>query len=179
MPCGWRTMFSHILCESLNEPKALHLAHWQASVFWLPWAQQESAGWWAPPLAIPWLLLKEYMPSPTPSNCQIMRQQKTMELARALQACTEESGFPTDVVCDMVQELQWCMAPLLVLNGNEIVEASLLRPVEGENRTSPCQEKKPLSWAALNLTLSLTLNMKLSVKLNCPRSQSNWIYVST
>ena len=30
---------------------------------------------------------------------------------------------------------------LLVLNGNEIVEASLLRPIEGECRTSPTPEE--------------------------------------
>ena len=57
MPSGKRTMFSCVLCENLNEPKALHLAHWQAAVFQLPQAQQEAAGWWTPPFAIPGLQL--------------------------------------------------------------------------------------------------------------------------
>ena len=54
-----------------------------------------------------------------------MRQQKTLALAWALQAHTKESGFPTGVFCDVAWELQHCMAPMLVLNGDEIVQASL------------------------------------------------------
>ena len=142
MPSGKRTMFSHIICNSLNKLEALGLAHWQAVAFWLPQAQQEAAGWWAPPLAIPRLQLGDYMPSPASSDFWIMRQQKTMALARALQACAKESGFPTGVLCDVAQELQWCMAPLLVLNGDKIVEASLLRPIEGECRTPPTPEEE-------------------------------------
>ena len=42
-----------------------------------------------------------------------------MALARVLQAYTEELGFPAGVHCYAEQELQWCIAPLLVLNGNE------------------------------------------------------------
>ena len=96
MPSGKRTMFSYVLCKSLNKLEALHLAHWQAVAFWLPQAQQEAARWWTPPLAIPGLHLKDYMPSPTSYNFWIMRQQKTMVLARVLQACAEESGFPKE-----------------------------------------------------------------------------------
>ena len=61
------------------------------------------------------------MPSPTSSDFQIMRQQKTMALARVLQACVEESWFPIGVLCGAVWELQWCMATLLVFNSDEIV----------------------------------------------------------
>ena len=71
-----------------------------------------------------------------------MRQQKTLTLTRALQASIEESGFPTGVLSDAAWELQWCMAPLLFLNGDEIVEASLLRPIEGEHGTSPMPEEE-------------------------------------
>ena len=142
MPSGKRTMFSCILHKSLSELKSLHLAHWQAAVLWLPQAQQEAGGWWVPPITIPRLHLKHYMPSPTSSDFWIMRQQKTMALTRALQACTEESGFPTGVLCDVAWELQQCMAPLVVLNGDEIVEASLLRPIEAEHRTFPTPEEE-------------------------------------
>ena len=134
MPCGWRTMFSHVLCMSLHKPKALQLAHWKAAVFWLPWVQQETAGLWSPPLAIPRLHLRDYMPSPASSNFWIMRQQKTVDIARAQQACAEESGFPRGVLCEVVRQLQWCLALLLFLNGDKIVEVSLLRPIE-EHRT--------------------------------------------
>ena len=144
MPCGRRTIFSCILCKSLNETVALCLAHWQAVAFQLPQAQQEAAEWWASALAIPGLHLEDYMPDPTSSNFWIMRQQKTIALARALQACAKESGFPLGVLCDAAQELQQCMALLLVLNGDEILEASLLKPVEGECGTSPTPEEATL-----------------------------------
>ena len=142
MFCGQMTMFSHILHESLSESKGLCLAHWQAATFQLPQPQQEAARLWASPLAIPGLHLKDYMPSPDSSNFWIMRQQKTLALAMVLQACADESGFPTGVLCDVAWELQWCMAPLLVLNGDKIFEASLLRPVEVEHRTSPMPEEE-------------------------------------
>ena len=69
------------------------------------------------------------MPSPTSTDFQVSRQQETMALARVLQACAEEPGSPTGVLCDAAQGLQRCMAPLLALNGNKIVEASLLGPI--------------------------------------------------
>ena len=59
-----------------------------------------------------------------------------------LQAHAEESGCPTGVLCEVVWEMQWCMAPLLVLNSSDIVEASLLKSVEGEHRTSPMPEEE-------------------------------------
>ena len=65
-----------------------------------------------------------------------------MALARALQACTKESGSPIGVLCDAAQELQWYMAPLLILNGDKIVDASLSRPIKGECRTSPTPEEE-------------------------------------
>ena len=64
-----------------------------------------------------------------------------MALARMLQAHAKGSGFPTGVLCDVAWELQWCIALLLVLNGDEIVEASLLRLIEGECGTSPMPER--------------------------------------
>ena len=67
-----------------------------------------------------------------------------MALAKMLQACTEKSEFPTEVLSGAAHELQQCMAPLLVLNGDEIVEVSLLRLIEGECRTSPMPEEATL-----------------------------------
>ena len=82
------------------------------------------------------------MPSPASSDFQVLRQQKTMALARALQAYPKESGFPTGVLCDAVWELQRCMAPLLDLSSSEIVEAYLLRQTGEEHRTSPTPEEE-------------------------------------
>ena len=65
-----------------------------------------------------------------------------MALARVLKACAKESGSPIGVLCKVASELQWCMAPLLILSGNEIVEASLLKPIKGEHGTSPTPEEE-------------------------------------
>ena len=66
MSCGRRTMFSCILCENLNELEALCLAHWQVVAFWLPQAQQEAVGWWAPPLQFQGFTLKTTCLPPLP-----------------------------------------------------------------------------------------------------------------
>ena len=142
MPCGQMTMFSHMLCKSLSESEALHLACWQAVVFQLPQTQQETAAWWTPPPTIPRLHLKDYMSSPTSSNFWIMRQQKILALLRALKDHVEESGFPTGILCVAARELQQCMTPLLVLNCNKIVGASLLKSIEGECGASPMPEEE-------------------------------------
>ena len=134
---GKKTMFSHILSEGLNEFETLHWACWQAAVFWLPLAQQEAAGWWAPPPAIPRLQLRNFMPSPTSSDFLVLRQQKTMTLARVLQACTKELGSPTGVLCDAVWEQQRCMAPLFALSSTEIVEASPPKTCRREMQNLP------------------------------------------
>ena len=141
MPCGRIMIFMCILYENFSEPKALCMAQLQATSFWLPLAQHKTAGWWVPPPTIPGLQLEQYMPSPASSNFRVVREQRTLALARALQAHAEESGCPAGVLCDAGRELQWCMAPLLALSGDEIVEASL-QPVEGECRTSLTPEKE-------------------------------------
>ena len=65
-----------------------------------------------------------------------------MALAQALQACAMESEFSTGVLCDSAWELQRCMAPLLALSSDEIVEASLLWPIGEEHGTSPTPEEE-------------------------------------
>ena len=137
------TMYSCIISEGLNNPKALHWACWKAAAFQLPLAQQVAAGWWALLPAIPELQLRDFMPSTaSSSNFQVMRQQRTMALAWVLPACTEESGFLAGVLCDSAWELQKCMAPLLAHSRDEIVEASILRPIGEEHGTSPTPEEE-------------------------------------
>ena len=88
------------------------------------------------------LCIKNYMPSPASSSFQIMRKRKTLALARVLQTHAKESGCPTRVLCEVAWQLQWCMVSLLVFNGNEIVEVSLLKSIEGKCRTSPMPEEE-------------------------------------
>ena len=142
MPCGQMMVFACILCKNFSQSKALWMAWQQVAAFQLTLAQHKTAGWWVPLPAISRLWLQQYMPSPAFSNFRIMRQQRTLALARVLQAHTEESGCPTGVLCEVARELQWCMTPLLAFNGDEIVEASLLQSMEGECRTSPIPEEQ-------------------------------------
>ena len=46
------------------------------------------------------------------------------------------------VLCDAVQELQRCMAPLLALIGDGIIEASILSPIAGEYGAFPTPEEE-------------------------------------
>ena len=63
------------------------------------------------------------------------RQEETLALAQGLQCCTERSGTPSSgVLCKAVQDLQRCIAPLMWLDGDDIIEASLLGPGT-DNRT--------------------------------------------
>ena len=75
---------------------------------------------------------------------QTMRQKKTLALAQVLQCCTERLGVPTRVLCDTARELQKCVAPLMILNGDDIVESSLLEPMGDEPATSPTLEDEAI-----------------------------------
>ena len=149
------------------------MAHWQVVAFQLPLAQHKTARWWVPPPAIPGLWLEQYTPSPASSNFRVMREQRTLALARVLQAHTKESGCPAGVLCDTARELQQGMAPLLALN-DEIVEASLLQPMEGEHRTSPMPEEEATLLANIKPISNLTSNLtsKHPMFLHCWRSRS-------
>ena len=101
--------------------------------------------WWD---ASPWLsglCAWDFMPYTDASGTedfQTVRQVKTLALAHALHACVERSGVPTGVLHDSVRELQRCMAPLMYLSGDEIVEASLLESAGKECRASPTSEEE-------------------------------------
>ena len=77
---------------------------------------------------------------------QTVRQEKTLALAYALQTCAERSGMLTRVLCDSAGELQRCMAPVMSLSGDEIVEASLLGPNVMNTEPLLLQRRKLPSW---------------------------------
>ena len=52
--------------------------------------------------------------------------------------------MPPGVLCDVACDLQRCMAPLMCLEGDEIVEASLLGPTDDESRMCPTPEEEAL-----------------------------------
>ena len=62
-----------------------------------------------------------------PRDFWAVRQEETLALAQALQACTKGSGALTGILCNLAWELQKCMAPLMTLSGDDITEASFLK----------------------------------------------------
>ena len=85
-----------------------------------------------------WLCPQDFLPPASdPQHFWVIRQEKTLALARALQVCAEVFGAKTGILCRAIRELQQCMAPLMTLNGDNGMEASLLRPAEEESEPSP------------------------------------------
>ena len=137
-------MGSHIISEGLSNPEALHWAHWQAAAFWLPLAQWEASGGWDSPPGFCRLCHIQFLTHTNvsgPRDFLAMRQEKTLALAWALQACTGKRGFHTGVLCKSLWELQKHILPM-ALSSDKIVKASLLRPTGEEHRTSPSPEEE-------------------------------------
>ena len=132
--------------EGHNDPAAQYFTLLQvaAAAFRLPVAQQEASGWWDTPPALHGLCPQDFLPPTTASNSQnwVMRQAKMLALAQALQACAEASGAKTGILCKAARKLQQCMAPLMTLKGDDIVEATLLRPTREEPGPSPTPEEE-------------------------------------
>ena len=133
----------------LHQCQGLALCQWQGVEFRLPNAQHKAWGWWNAPPWLSGLCPWDFMPHTEASSTkdfQTMRQEKTLALACALQACTERSGMSTRVLCNSARELQRCMAPLMHLSGDKIVEASLWGPQVMNMEPSLLQRRKLPSW---------------------------------
>ena len=94
-------------------------------VFWLATAQEEASGWWEAQYSLCGLCHWDFLPCidfPDTRDFQVTRQEETLALAQALQHCAERSGTPHTVLCNAAWDLQKCMAPLMCLEGDEIVE---------------------------------------------------------
>ena len=91
-------MGENIVRECHTDAKAQDYAQWQVVAFILPLTQQEASGWWDAP---PWptgLCPQDFILITNASGTkdfQTLRQEKTLALAWALQACAERWGAPT------------------------------------------------------------------------------------
>ena len=63
-----------------------------------------------------------------------------MALAKTLQHCTVWSGAPPSTMCCTVQDLCRCLVPLLQLEEEDFLEASLLESAEEEDSLTPAEE---------------------------------------
>ena len=136
-PHWWRelkALYRSWLANNLSDTHALQFNGWQAAAFRLPLAKEEASAWWEASHGLGWLCLqKDFLPwvdSPGSRDFQVTRQDKTLPLAWSLQCGAESLGTPPKVLCDVAQDLQRCVAPLMWLEWNEIVEASLLGPTD-------------------------------------------------
>ena len=121
-----------------------HYGKWQPSG--CQWHSRKHQGGEMPHLhSIGFAPETSYLPllPPTPWEFQVMRQGKTLAMAWALQTWAEASGNKTGILCEAARELQQCMAPLMTLNGDNIVEASLVRLTWEELGSSPTPEEEP------------------------------------
>ena len=110
-------------------------------------AQQEASRWWDAPTTTQALSTGLSPSCLWPQNFWVIRKEKTLALARVLQTCAEASAAKTGILYTAVRELQQCMSLLMTLNGDDVMEASLLRPVEEELRPFPTPKEEPASWA--------------------------------
>ena len=105
----------------------------------LPLAQEEVSAWWEAPCSLNGLHYWDFLPQVDPPGLrdfQVTRHEEILALTQALQHCAERLGMPPRVLCNAAQDLQRCMAPLMWLDRDEIVETLLLGPTDDGPGTS-------------------------------------------
>ena len=145
VPSGRLSMDTHLIREGLSDAEVLQWAHWQAAVFRLSLAQCKALRWWGAPTKLSGLCLMDF-PLPadasSPRDFHAVREEKSLALAWALQACAEELEVPAGILCESVRELQKCIALLMTLRDDDTVEASLLKPMGDKHGTPPRPEEE-------------------------------------
>ena len=63
-------------------------------------------------------------PASDPQNFWVIRQERMIALAQALESCAKVSRAKMDILCRASRELQQCMAPMMTLNETDVMEAS-------------------------------------------------------
>ena len=134
-PHGWKEIkvsgkFNTGACimqEDYYELFAQHYDLWQATAFRLALSQQQASSWWDAPHDLQGLCPHDFLPpASNPWDFQVICQEKTLALVLALQACAETSRTKLGVLCRAVRELQQCMVPLMTIDRDDVMEASLL-----------------------------------------------------
>ena len=129
----------------LSDAQASQLAQQWAVAFWLPTAQKEVSGWLEAPCSLCLLFHSDFLlcvDFPSTRDFWLPDKKKTLALVQALQHCAERLGMPPRVLCNEAWNLQRCMAPLMHLEGDEMVEALLLGSTNNGPRMSPTPEEE-------------------------------------
>ena len=140
-----RALYWGCLVGNLSEIHALQFAQWQAAAFRITLAQAEASGWWEAPHSLSTLHHQDFLPQVDLPGLRVFcvtRQEEILTFAWALQCCVERSGMPPRVLCKVAWDLQRCMAPLMQLDRDESVEASLLGPTNDMPWMPPTLEEE-------------------------------------
>ena len=151
-----------------NDPAAQHYALWQVAAFRLPVAQQKASGWWDTLPALHGHCPQDFLPPASdPQNFPVIRQKKTLALARALQVCVEASRARTGIqsqdrhpmwihqgaatVYGIFDDPQWgqCYGSLLLeeeLGPSPTPEEETTLLGKGEEGPQECQALPPDMW---------------------------------
>ena len=112
----------YVIQEEYDEHTTQHYALWQVIAFRVSLAQQKASSWWETSPALQGLCLQDFHPpASNPWNIWAIHEEKTLASARAVQACAEVSRAMPRVLCRAVRELQQCMAPLMTIDGDDVM----------------------------------------------------------
>ena len=145
---SWRSfeLFTRIIqiCD-LCDIHTLEYSWKQPTAFRLPVTQAEVSGWYEAPHRMNALCHQDFLSqvdSPGTRGFHSISQEETLALTQALQWCMERSGMPPRVLCKTAQGPQRCMATLMWLDSDEIMEASLLGPADERPIMPPTAEEE-------------------------------------
>ena len=123
-----------------DEIKVQELAKRQAVIFRLPVTQDEESGWWNPTPSLSVLGHKDFLlhwDFYGTWNIQEARKEQTLVLAKALQCCTEQAGGPSIMMCHVARVLHRCMAHLMGIKEEDVLEIPPLKPMCADSTVSP------------------------------------------
>ena len=116
----------------------------QAAIFLAALGQAKNSGWFGPPSFQ--ALCHSDLLSPGDINGSMgvweMRKEKTLFLAKALQCCSELSGWPYSMMCDAARDLQSCKADLMLFEEEDVLAIPLLESADDLPTMSPTPEEE-------------------------------------
>ena len=143
-PPGWwwefRSLYKGEVMGRLTNNILQQITRKQAVAFRLSAVQEEVAGLWEAPLNICSLSWQDFLPHCDFHGMRVLGEtwkEGTLALAKVLQCGVERLGAPSGVLCNLVQDLQSCIEPLMCLEGDYIMETILLKASDNEPGISP------------------------------------------
>ena len=132
---SWWSELQSFSPGQLSDAQVQELTKKQAVGFRLSAVQDAKVGWWNASPCLSSLQQWQFLPKTKfqgTSNIKEVRREETVALAKALQCCTQRSRAPPGITCCTVRHLQGCLAPLLQLHDEDILEDCFLESVGDE-----------------------------------------------